>query len=80
MAGIRVSLATGIILMVIAELFASTRGIGFQIVNAQRLFRPLDMWAGIMMLALFGLILNLVFVRLERWLLRWHLSARETNV
>jgi ABC-type nitrate/sulfonate/bicarbonate transport system permease component len=80
MAGIRVSLATGIILMVIAELFASTRGIGFRIINAQRLFRPLEMWAGIMLLALFGLVLNLLFVRVERRLLHWHLRARETDV
>lgn len=72
MAGLRVSLGTALILMVIAELYASSAGIGFLIVQAQRSFRILDMWSGIVLLALAGLGFNSLFVAVERRVLRWH--------
>ncbi len=71
-AGLRVSLATTLILMVIAEMYASSAGIGFYIVRAQRSFQVLEMWAGIVVLAVLGLLLNAALVRVERRVLRWH--------
>lgn len=79
MAGIRVSLATGLILMIISELYAATEGIGFVIVTAQRSFLVLDMWAGIVLLALIGLVLNAIYVRVERRILRWHHGLRAAD-
>jgi ABC-type nitrate/sulfonate/bicarbonate transport system permease component len=79
MAGIRVSLATGLILMIISELYAATEGIGFVIVTAQRSFLILDMWAGIVLLALLGLVLNVIYVRVERRILRWHHGLRAAD-
>ncbi|WCB91526.1 Bicarbonate transport system permease protein CmpB [Baekduia alba] len=76
MAGVRVSLATGLILMIISELYAATDGIGFVIVQAQRSFLVLDMWAGIVLLALLGLVINIIYVRIERRVLHWHRGAR----
>lgn len=75
-AGLRTSLALGLILMVISEMVASTGGIGFHIVQAQRSFQILDMWAGILLLGVLGYLLNLVLTLVERRVLAWH---RTTN-
>lgn len=79
MAGIRVSLATGLILMIISELYAATAGIGFVIVNAQRSFLILDMWAGIVLLAVLGVLLNAAYTRIELRILHWHHGLRATD-
>ena len=75
-AGMRVSLALAVILMVVSELVASTSGIGYRIQNAQIMFLLTDMWCGIILLALIGYILNLLFLKFERRVLAWHRGAR----
>jgi ABC-type nitrate/sulfonate/bicarbonate transport system permease component len=75
-AGMRVSLALAVILMVVSELVASTNGIGYRIQNAQIMFILTDMWCGIALLALLGYTLNWLFLKLENWLLAWHRGAR----
>jgi ABC-type nitrate/sulfonate/bicarbonate transport system permease component len=65
--------------MVVSEWIASTGGIGYFIVNAQESFDYLDMWTGIIVLALVGTILNLAFVLAENRLLYWHYEARATE-
>jgi ABC-type nitrate/sulfonate/bicarbonate transport system permease component len=78
-AGLRVSLSIAVILMVISEMIAATDGIGFQVVQAQRTFRILDMWAGILLLSVLGYVLNAILLGVERSVLRWHRGAyRET--
>lgn len=74
-AGLRVSLSIAVILMVISEMVAATDGIGFQIVQAQRTFRILDMWAGILLLSILGYALNAALLGVERSVLRWHRGA-----
>jgi ABC-type nitrate/sulfonate/bicarbonate transport system permease component len=71
MTGLRVALGIGLILVVIAEMVASSNGIGYFILNAQRLFMVPEMFAGIATLAITGYILNQVFITAERRLLRW---------
>ena len=75
-AGMRVSLALAVILMVVSELVASTSGIGYRIQNAQIMFLLTDMWCGIILLALIGYVLNLLFLKFERRVLAWHRGAR----
>jgi sulfonate transport system permease protein len=36
----------------------------------------MDMWTGILVLGVVGSILNFLFLRLERRVLRWHYRAR----
>jgi ABC-type nitrate/sulfonate/bicarbonate transport system permease component len=74
-AGLRVSLSIAIILMVISEMVATINGIGFTLVQAQRNFRTLDVWAGILMLGLLGYGLNAVLTLVERRVLRWQRGA-----
>jgi ABC-type nitrate/sulfonate/bicarbonate transport system permease component len=75
-AGMRVSLALAVILMVVSELVASTSGIGYRIQNAQIMFLLTDMWCGIVLLALLGYTLNWLFIKLEDRALNWHRGAR----
>ncbi|MGW5666641.1 ABC transporter permease [Micromonospora sp. NPDC003776] len=80
LAGVRTSLSIGLILMVISEMVASSSGIGFRIVQAQRSFALVDMWAGILLLAILGYLLNQVLTVVERRILRWHrLAGHETS-
>jgi ABC-type nitrate/sulfonate/bicarbonate transport system permease component len=78
-AGLRNSLQVAIILMVVSELVASTSGIGFFILQAQQAFAMLDMWTGIIVLAVIGSVLNLLFVAVESRVLFWHYGARATE-
>jgi len=75
MTGLRVALGISLILVVIAEMVASSDGIGYFILNAQRLFMVPEMFAGILTLALTGYLLNQLFVSAERRLLRWQPRA-----
>ena len=73
--GMRVSLAISLIMVVISEMVASVDGIGYYILNAQRAFRVPEMYAGVITLGLLGYALNALFVRVERYVLRWHFDA-----
>lgn len=80
LAGVRTALALGLILMVISEMVAATGGIGFHIVQAQRGFQILDMWAGIALLGVLGYLLNLALTLVEHRLLAWHrIDDRSTS-
>lgn len=75
-AGLSVSLAIALVLMVISELYVATSGIGFQIQRAQQVFALADMWAGILLIAILGLLLNFIFTLVEFRVLRWYRGAR----
>lgn len=80
LAGVRTSLSLALILMVISEMVASSSGIGYQLVQAQRSFAILNMWASILLLAILGYLLNLLLTVVERRVLAWQrLSGRETS-
>ena len=71
-AGLRVSLSIAVILMVISELYAATDGLGFRIVQAQRLFKMVELWAGLVALGVLGVVLNGALALIERQVLRWN--------
>jgi ABC-type nitrate/sulfonate/bicarbonate transport system permease component len=72
MTGLRVSLPITLILVVISEMVGSTDGIGYFILDAQRRFRVIQMYAGMLALAILGYVLNQFFSLLHRSLLSWH--------
>ncbi|MEU7898512.1 ABC transporter permease subunit [Nonomuraea sp. NPDC049152] len=78
-AGLRLSLSLALILMVISELFGSTDGIGYQLLQAQRGFDTPGVWGAIALLGLLGYLLNALFTVAERRLLVWHHHARRTH-
>jgi ABC-type nitrate/sulfonate/bicarbonate transport system permease component len=79
MAGLRQALSIGIILMVIAEMFASSSGLGYTITLFQRGFQIPEMWSGIVLLGLIGFLLSLAFRAVERRVLFWHQSFRQQS-
>ena len=79
MAGLRQSLSVAIILMVISELFAASDGLGFAVVQAQRSFDIPQMWAGMLVLGILGLLLALLFGVAERRVLRWYHGLRQAQ-
>ncbi|HET6665795.1 MAG TPA: ABC transporter permease [Intrasporangium sp.] len=78
-AGARQALSIGIILMVISEMFAASNGIGFTIVQFQRTFAIPQMWSGIILLGLIGVLLAFVFRAVEARALRWYIGLRATQ-
>jgi ABC-type nitrate/sulfonate/bicarbonate transport system permease component len=70
--GMRVSLAVALIVMVIAEMVASSNGIGYFILAAQRGFQIKEMYAGVVTLAVVGYVLNRAFLAIEDRVLAWH--------
>ncbi|WP_327152068.1 ABC transporter permease [Nocardia sp. NBC_01329] len=71
-AGMRQALSISIILMVISEMFASSSGLGFTVVQFQRGFAIPQMWSGIIVLGLLGFLLSLAFGVFERRALGWY--------
>lgn len=71
-AGLRVALAIGVAVMVVVEMFGTPGGIGYYIRDAQQNFQTVGMWTGIIVLGIFGYVLNVLFRAAERRVLGWH--------
>jgi ABC-type nitrate/sulfonate/bicarbonate transport system permease component len=72
MTGLRISLPITLILVVISEMVGSTDGIGYFVLDSQRRFRVVQMYAGMLALAILGYTLNLLFNLAQRALVSWH--------
>lgn len=79
MAGLRLALALAIILMVISEMFASSSGLGFAIVQFQRTFAIPEMWAGMVLLGVLGFVLSSLFEFVEGRVLGWYRGLRAAH-
>lgn len=71
-AGLRISLAFALILMVISEIMGSTDGLGYRMDSARQTFEYPTMWAGIVVISLLGYLLNRLLVVVENRVLSWH--------
>lgn len=78
-AGVRQALSLGLILMVISEMFASSAGLGFTIVQFQRSFAVPEMWSGIAVLGLLGIALSVLYQFAARRVLSWYYGQREVD-
>lgn len=74
-AGVRVALPIGIVVMVVSELFASNVGLGFYILNSSSTFKIAETWAGALLVGVIGYILVTLFAILERRLLSWYFRS-----
>ena len=75
LAGLRLSLALALVMMVISEFAGSTDGIGNEMLTAQSTFDIPLMWAVIGLLGVLGVIMNALFGLVERRLLAWQPAA-----
>jgi NitT/TauT family transport system permease protein len=76
--GMRISLGISLIVAVVSEMIAGNSGIGYFILDMQRIFRVPEMFAGIFTLGLLGFLINFAFLKLEQHLLRWRGTSVET--
>jgi ABC-type nitrate/sulfonate/bicarbonate transport system permease component len=74
--GARQALSIGIILMVISEMFAANSGLGFTVVQFQRGFQIAEMWSGVLLLGLIGVLLSVLFQLVEHRVLAWYHGVR----
>lgn len=79
MAGIRQSLAVALILMVVSEMFASTNGIGHWTINFQNRVAIPEMWSGILLLGIIGVVLSVIFQMFQKRILAWYEGLKENE-
>ena len=69
--GLRLSATTALLLLIAAEMIGASKGVGFQVINAQFNFQIPLMFAATFLLALLGLAANALLVALQDRLCRW---------
>jgi ABC-type nitrate/sulfonate/bicarbonate transport system permease component len=76
--GMRISLGIALIVAVVAEMIAGNSGIGYFILDMQRIFRVPEMFAGIFTLGVLGFAINFILLKIEGRLLHWRGTPAET--
>jgi ABC-type nitrate/sulfonate/bicarbonate transport system permease component len=76
LAGLRLSLALALVLMIVSEFVGSTNGIGNEMLKDQSLFNVPGMWGIVVLLGLLGMVLNAAFGLVERRVLAWQPAPR----
>lgn len=79
MAGVRQSLSVALILMVISEMFNNSAGLGYRITYFQTNYLIAEMWSGILLLGLIGVLLAAIFGIVERRVLGWYHGIKEVE-
>ena len=74
-AGLRVALSLGLVLVVISEFVGAEDGLGRSIVLRQQEFDVPGLYGAILFLGLLGYLLNALFGAVERRVLAWHDGA-----
>jgi len=76
-AGLHVALQISILVMIVSEMLGSSLGIGAYIFRAQATFNISQMWNGLFILGSLGMLLNILFLKIERRFLRWNPKVRQ---
>ena len=71
-AGLRIALGISLIMMVISEMVASTGGLGYFVLQAQRTYAMPDMYAGVLVLGVLGGLFTILFTVIEHRVLAWY--------
>ncbi|BCG59124.1 ABC transporter permease [Paenibacillus sp. URB8-2] len=69
--GIRLSASRSIIILVAAEMLGADKGLGFLIFSSEQNYKVEQMYAGIIVLILLGMLVNFLLVRWEKHITRW---------
>jgi ABC-type nitrate/sulfonate/bicarbonate transport system permease component len=77
--GMRLSLAISLVVTVFTEMIAGNSGVGYFILNSQQNMSIVDLYVGVLTLAIVGYLLNQAFVFVERRIIPWHISNRRED-
>jgi len=69
--GLRIGLSIALILVTTAEMIAGSQGLGFFILDEERAMNSANMYAGIVVVALLGYVLNRLFLMIESRAMKW---------
>jgi ABC-type nitrate/sulfonate/bicarbonate transport system permease component len=75
-AGMRLAIGRALVMVVVAEIYASNRGLGYLIFQAGGMYDTAQVFVGVGILAAAGVTLNALLRALERWLAPWQHDLR----
>jgi NitT/TauT family transport system permease protein len=75
MAGIKLAIGMGLILIAISEMVAANDGIGYMIWNSWQVLSVDTMYVGLLVIAILGFVFSLVLDEIERMLIPWKANA-----
>ena len=75
LAGLRLGLTVSLILAVVCEMIAGLDGLGQWVLLAARAYKSADIFAGVILLGLIGLVANAALAAIEVRLLRWRATG-----
>jgi ABC-type nitrate/sulfonate/bicarbonate transport system permease component len=79
LAGMRLSIGRALVMVVVAEIYASNRGLGYLIFQAGGMYDTAQVFVGVGILAAAGVTLTALLRALERWLAPWQFDARQSG-
>ena len=71
MAGIKIALSSGWMVVVAAEMIASKSGLGFLITRGNESYDVALVLVGMILIGIVGAVLSMIFTLAERWLCPW---------
>ncbi len=75
MAGLRIAVSLGLVLVIVSEFVGEQNGIGYYLLRQQSEYDYPELYAGILFLGVLGYGLNRLFLVVERRVLAWHYGA-----
>jgi ABC-type nitrate/sulfonate/bicarbonate transport system permease component len=79
LAGMRLAIGRALVMVVVAEIYASNRGLGYLIFQAGGLYDTAQVFVGVGILAAAGVTLTALLRAAERWLAPWQTDARQSR-
>jgi ABC-type nitrate/sulfonate/bicarbonate transport system permease component len=79
LAGMRLSIGRALVMVVVAEIYASNRGLGYLIFQAGGMYDTAQVFVGVGILAAAGVTLTALLRAMERWLAPWQFDARQSG-
>lgn len=73
-AGMRLGIGSAFLVLVAAEMLGANSGLGFYILETSQTFKIKEMYSAIVVIALIGFLINLVFIMISRKLFPWNNS------
>jgi ABC-type nitrate/sulfonate/bicarbonate transport system permease component len=79
LAGMRLAIGRALVMVVVAEIYASNRGLGYLIFQAGGMYDTAQVFVGVGILAAAGVTLTALLRALEHWLAPWQFDARQSG-